>query len=103
MLASRPAAAVYIRSSIGDHCYTTAVNIVPDTAFNHTPASIMSFNLSWQLIAASLLFFLSIKYVTGRRAKLPPGPSRLPLLGSLHKLPPSSVQKKFLEWGQEYG
>ncbi|KAI0632677.1 cytochrome P450 [Trametes polyzona] len=63
----------------------------------------MSFALSWQLVALSLLLVASVQLLTKRRVKLPPGPKGVPFLGNIHQLPPRYPERTFARWAQEYG
>ncbi|KAI0640914.1 cytochrome P450 [Trametes meyenii] len=46
---------------------------------------------------------LLTRTIQNKRSNHPPGPGGLPLLGSVHNLPPEHQEKKFFEWGKAYG
>ena len=48
------------------------------------------------------LALLTLKLRT-RARRLPPGPSALPVLGSVHHLTLEFQQKRFQEWSKSYG
>ncbi|KAI0776614.1 cytochrome P450 [Trametes elegans] len=66
----------------------------------------MSYYLSWKLLGAFVLplsVYVLVKALLREQKTLPPGPPRLPLLGSVHKLPRHGQERTFAEWGKRYG
>ncbi|TFY53377.1 hypothetical protein EVJ58_g9483 [Rhodofomes roseus] len=50
-----------------------------------------------------LTFFLYKSWQSTRKSSLPPGPGRLPIIGSVHRLPFGYQQHAFLDWKKTYG
>ena len=60
--------------------------------------------LIWlDVVAAVFGVILVNKFFTKRSSALPPGPSRLPLLGNLLDMPTSHEWLTFAEWGKKWG
>ncbi len=55
------------------------------------------------LIAAGAAVLLYGWFVRRYRAHLPPGPSTIPFVGNVHQLPLEFQERKFFEWGRQYG
>ncbi|OSX58954.1 hypothetical protein POSPLADRAFT_1151470 [Postia placenta MAD-698-R-SB12] len=58
------------------------------------------------LVVAGALFLtlLTARVINAaQRYRLPPGPTRIPLLGNLHQVPLHDQQKTFAEWVKKYG
>ncbi|TBU28432.1 cytochrome P450 [Dichomitus squalens] len=57
------------------------------------------------VLSLALLLFavLVLKHRSQARRGLPPGPSALPVLGSVHKLTLEFQHKRFLEWSKDFG
>ena len=54
-------------------------------------------------LAAGVLILLYNLNERRKRAKLPPGPPRLPLIGNLHQAPKDAPWVTFSKWVEEYG
>lgn len=54
-------------------------------------------------IATGVLLLIVIFYRRHLRSKLPPGPTRLPIMGNLHQAPKSAPWLTFQRWIQQYG
>ncbi|KAI0675616.1 cytochrome P450 [Trametes maxima] len=55
------------------------------------------------LVLALLLLGAALFFSRRSRAKFPPGPEGLPILGCVHKLPTTFQERTLLEWSREYG
>jgi hypothetical protein len=55
------------------------------------------------LAATAVVFLIYVVHQKRRRAKLPPGPPRLPLIGNLHQAPAEAPWITFGKWIQQYG
>jgi hypothetical protein len=61
---------------------------------------------SYTTVLLSLLgtyLVLYVLYQEWRRAKLPPGPPRLPIIGNLHQAPKGSAWVTYKKWVEQYG
>ena len=54
-------------------------------------------------LAVLALAALALRYRRRRKLRLPPGPSALPVLGSVHHLTLEFQQKQFAELGKQFG
>lgn len=43
------------------------------------------------------------RYCNNDKRRYPPGPPAIPILGNVHQLPAEYQQRKFAEWGRQYG
>ncbi|KAH9834412.1 cytochrome P450 [Rhodofomes roseus] len=55
------------------------------------------------LLALAVVFYVAWTHLSSRLIRLPPGPSRLPFIGSVHHLPLEYQHKKFFQFAKEYG
>lgn len=61
---------------------------------------------AWALFITCTSFGLYLwrgKHVSGDRKTFPPGPRRLPILGSLLEIPTDNPWLAFERWGKEHG
>jgi hypothetical protein len=61
------------------------------------------FSYTTVLFLLGTYFVLYVLYQQWRRAKLPPGPPRLPIIGNLHQAPQGPAWVTYKKWVEQYG
>jgi len=55
------------------------------------------------LIALAVVTVLKVRWLTGRRLRLPPGPKPDPFIGNLRQMSFDNQAETFILWGKTYG
>jgi hypothetical protein len=64
-------------------------------------SNMFSYTIVLFLLGANLVLY--VLYQEWRRAKLPPGPPRLPIIGNLHQAPKGPAWVTYKKWVEQYG
>lgn len=54
-------------------------------------------------ILALVVALVVVKYATRRRGRVPPGPSRWPIIGNVLDMPSSHEWRTFAQWSEKWG